>query len=190
VLASNVVFILLTLAVAAALTHRRIRALAAALGDGARAKATLARRDALVRQTALHAAALVENHLRLDEAIGQQLKAVATDTESAALTLIGHVGKLAPTSPAEAIADMLGQLQYQDVVRQRIERVASAVTLRNALLEQLPDKLGDPEADLTELLAQMLAVLEDYLALETQHAAMASGAPGEAPGGLPHFELF
>ena len=89
------------------------------------------------------------------------------------------------TNLATEIAEMLGQIQYQDVVRQRIERVAAAVTQRNDVLKDLPRRLGDPKADLTELPPQMLGVLDNYLASEERHAP----ATAEAAG-LPKFELF
>lgn len=93
------------------------------------------------------------------------------------------------TNLAAEIAEMLGQIQYQDVVRQRIERVASAVALRNDVLRELPLKLGEPNADLTELPAQMLGVLDEYLANEERHAPAAAETAGQADG-LPKFQLF
>jgi len=90
---------------------------------------------------------------------------------------------------AEGIAEMLGQIQYQDVVRQRIERVASAVERRNEVLRELPRRLGDTAADLTELPAQMGGVLDEYLANEARHAPAMAGAVGGA-GGLAKIELF
>ena len=93
------------------------------------------------------------------------------------------------TNLATEIAEMLGQIQYQDVVRQRIERIASAVARRNDILGELPLRLGEPQAELTELPARMLGVLDEYLANEARHAPAAAEAAGQA-GGLPKFELF
>ena len=93
------------------------------------------------------------------------------------------------TDLASEIGEILGLIQYQDVVRQRIDRVASAVARRNAILQELPRRLGDPQADLTELPAQMLEVLNEYRANEERHAPAAIGSAGQA-GGLPKFELF
>lgn len=93
------------------------------------------------------------------------------------------------TNLAAEIAEMLGQIQYQDVVRQRIERVASAVALRNGVLRELPRRLGEPKADLTELPARMLGVLDEYLATEERHAPAVAETAGQADG-LPKFQLF
>jgi len=93
------------------------------------------------------------------------------------------------TNLATEIAEMLGHIQYQDVVRQRIERVASAMVLRNDLLMELPRRLGESQADLTELPTQMQMVLDEYLANEARHAPAATNVTGPADG-LPKMELF
>jgi methyl-accepting chemotaxis protein len=95
-----------------------------------------------------------------------------------------HNGKL-----ATEIGEMLGQLQYQDVVRQRIERAEAAVAQRNAVLSDLPRRLGEPTTDLAELPARLLGVINEYLANEERHAPTAIGAVGQAEG-LPKFQLF
>jgi len=92
------------------------------------------------------------------------------------------------TNLAAEIAEMLGQIQYQDVVRQRIERVASAVANRRDILMELARRLGDPHADLAELPVRMRAVLDEYLTNEARHAPAAAAA-GQA-GDLPKFQLF
>jgi methyl-accepting chemotaxis protein len=92
------------------------------------------------------------------------------------------------TSLAQEIAEILGQIQTQDVVRQRIERLVVAVAQRNEVLRELPRRLSDPKADLAALPAQMLAVLNEYQTGEARHAP-ASESPGQAAG-LPKFQLF
>jgi len=92
------------------------------------------------------------------------------------------------TNLAAEIAEMLGQIQYQDVVRQRIERVASAVAKRKDILMDLARSLGDPQADLEKLSVRMGAVFDEYLINEARHAPAAATA-GLADG-LPKFELF
>jgi methyl-accepting chemotaxis protein len=89
---------------------------------------------------------------------------------------------------AAGIAEMLGQIQFQDVVRQRIERVASAVTQRNDLLKELPQLLAE-QTDLTRLPGQMQAVLDEYLANEARHASAIGDMAGEVDG-LPKLQLF
>ena len=60
---------------------------------------------------------------------------------------------------------------------------------RNDVLRELPRRLGEPKADLTELPVQMLGVLDEYLANEERHAPAATEA-AEQEAGLPKFELF
>jgi methyl-accepting chemotaxis protein len=93
------------------------------------------------------------------------------------------------TNLATEIAEILGHIQYQDVVRQRIERVASVMVRRNDLLKELALRLGESKADLTELPAQLQTVLDEYLANEARHAPATTNATGQTAG-LPKMELF
>lgn len=93
------------------------------------------------------------------------------------------------TNLAREIAELLGHIQYQDVVRQRIERVATAVEQRNEVLMELPRKLGEAQADLTDLPARMKGILEKYLSNEACHAPAATHMPGQS-NALPKFQLF
>lgn len=93
------------------------------------------------------------------------------------------------TNLAVEITEVLGQIQSQDVIRQRIERAATASALRNDVFGRLPQRLGEAGADLAELPVQMLAVLDEYLANEERHAPSPAGAAGQTDG-LPKFELF
>jgi methyl-accepting chemotaxis protein len=93
------------------------------------------------------------------------------------------------TKLATEIAEMLGHIQYQDVVRQRIERVSSAVARRNDVFSDLPRRLGEAKADLTELPEQMLGVLDEYLEIEARHAP-ADGDKAVQDDALPKIELF
>ena len=92
------------------------------------------------------------------------------------------------TNLASEIAEMLGQIQYQDVVRQRIERVESAMARRNNILKELPRRLSEPQIEVKELYEKMTQVLDEYLANEERHAP-ASNASGHA-NSLPKMELF
>jgi len=92
------------------------------------------------------------------------------------------------TALASGIAEMLGDIQYQDVVRQRIERALVAVSERNTILMKFPDSLGEPESSQAQLSAELLDALNRYLANEKRHAP-ASSEDGQADN-LPKFELF
>lgn len=89
------------------------------------------------------------------------------------------------TGLAAEIAEMLGQIQFQDVVRQRVERLQAAGGRRDEVLGQLPEHLMT-EAGLADLAARLRVVVDDYLAGETCHAAVGSNGSG----GPPKLELF
>jgi len=74
-------------------------------------------------------------------------------------------------SLAAEIAEMLGQIQFQDVVRQRIERIEQAVNKRNALFQAFVEKVDDLDPSLHTLPDKMQDVLNEYLELENKHAA-------------------
>ena len=144
------------------------------------------------------AALLIDCHLRLDAAIGDQLKDVIRGTEHAARMLIGESRKLSDTANvveailnqadsgedmrqyydvmiehntqlAAVIVEILGHTQYQDGVRQRIERIEAAIAKRNVLFLAFAKSLVDPDPGLQELPLQLYGVLEEYLALESRH---------------------
>jgi methyl-accepting chemotaxis protein len=79
---------------------------------------------------------------------------------------------------AAGAAEVLGQLQYQDIVRQCVERLQAAATRRNAALGlAFSAATPDPEA-----LARLLGdVLDEYLAGEAMHGLHShEGTAGEA----------
>ncbi|MGZ5780531.1 MAG: methyl-accepting chemotaxis protein, partial [Burkholderiaceae bacterium] len=86
------------------------------------------------------------------------------------------------------IAEILGYIQFQDVVRQRIERIEDAVAKRNQLFQTFAQRINAPDADLLELQIQMRAVLDEYLLIERCHAPV-NNASGQAEN-LSKFELF
>jgi methyl-accepting chemotaxis protein len=75
-------------------------------------------------------------------------------------------------------AEVLGQLQYQDVVRQCVERLRLAVAQRNAVLER---DIGAPPEQVAALIGD---IVEAYLAAEALHG----GAVEDE--GTPLIELF
>jgi methyl-accepting chemotaxis protein len=106
------------------------------------------------------------------------------------------------TNLAHEISEILGYVQFQDVVRQRIERVTTAMDERNQIFKEWPaslNEIGDssddfhtnvftdsPLAKNKEPHEQMRAVLEKYLADEKRHAAVGK----DADEGLPKLQLF
>lgn len=161
-------------------------------------------------------ALMIASHLRLDAAIGIQLKEVISSTEHAAMMLIKESRKLSDaakvieaklsqqengedmrhyyalmiehnTQLAAGIAEILGHTQFQDGVRQRIERMEAAIAKRNALFLELVGTMVATNTGLQELPRQMHNVLEEYLAIESNHA---HSAVSEQDEGLNKFELF
>jgi len=93
------------------------------------------------------------------------------------------------TSLAAEIAEMLGKIQFQDVVRQRIERVVSAASRRNALFLEFSRALATSDTRLADIPQEMQLLVEDYLAEKERHGAI--GADGASlADGLPKIELF
>lgn len=87
---------------------------------------------------------------------------------------------------ASAIVETLGNIQYQDVVRQRLERVLAAQT---RYCEVLQTALDDPARASSPDLGQDLAqVLTDYLEEDSRHGqGMGDEGDDDAP---PKIELF
>ena len=81
------------------------------------------------------------------------------------------------------IGEALGHIQYQDVVRQAIERVRIAAERRNAALRAAQG--GASEAALPQ---QLELILDDYLTEEDKHRHSARQA--EVAGAPPKIELF
>lgn len=67
------------------------------------------------------------------------------------------------------IAEALGQIQYQDVVRQCIERIRVAAGRRNDALRAVLDATGDPLGSDPGLPIQLELVLNEFLSEEENH---------------------
>jgi methyl-accepting chemotaxis protein len=89
---------------------------------------------------------------------------------------------------ANDLSEMLGQIQYQDVVRQRIERISLAVTRRNEVLQSFVDGVMLNNIEVQAMPQQMQAVLDEYLQTEQRHAPVKSD--GDEADALVKFELF
>jgi methyl-accepting chemotaxis protein len=93
------------------------------------------------------------------------------------------------TNLANDIADVLGQIQFQDVVRQRVERVAGAATRRNDLLLEFVQRMRARDAVLMTIPEKLQLLVQDYLEQEMRHASTGTEA-GSTGKDLPKFELF
>jgi methyl-accepting chemotaxis protein len=90
---------------------------------------------------------------------------------------------------ARDIAEILGSIQYQDIVRQRIERMQAAMQRRNDLFQMFVTELESSNGNLTnDFASQMDVILTDYLEEESNHNNSLNQSDDEnAP---PKFELF
>ncbi|MES2259972.1 MAG: methyl-accepting chemotaxis protein [Pseudomonadota bacterium] len=86
------------------------------------------------------------------------------------------------------ISEVLGQIQYQDVVRQCIERIQRAMRERNTAFERAL-AADAPVAGLRQLPAGLTVILDDYLNEETRHVHSERSACEDGAGGAK-IELF
>jgi hypothetical protein len=106
------------------------------------------------------------------------------------------------TNFAREISEILGFLQLQDVVRQRIERIITTMKQRNSILKEWPNKINGFSdwsgvcnegcikntsfVNQIELHEQMHEALNEYLSNEMRHES----ADAKNEVSLPKFELF
>jgi methyl-accepting chemotaxis protein len=90
---------------------------------------------------------------------------------------------------AADIAEILGSIQYQDIVRQRIERMQFVIERRNDLFESFVTELESNNGNLTnDFASQINVILNNYIEDELQHGnSLNSDNEEDAP---PKFELF
>ena len=91
---------------------------------------------------------------------------------------------------AKNIGDVLGTIQYQDVVRQCVDRIRCAIDRRNQFLKSSVDRLdtNNQPSELLQLPALLELIRIEYLAEEEKHNSAASHALG--PGTELKIELF
>jgi len=89
----------------------------------------------------------------------------------------------------DGIAALLGTGQYQDVLRQIIERAAATFEPRHEVTEALVSGLAAGAGDAAALAGRSRGVLDDYLAGEAVHEGSTHAGAAEA-GAAPLIELF
>jgi methyl-accepting chemotaxis protein len=90
---------------------------------------------------------------------------------------------------AHDISEILGSIQYQDIVRQRIERMQAAMQRRNDLFQMFITELESSNGNLADDFAsQMNVILTDYLEEESHHNNSLN--PTDDEDAPPKFELF
>ena len=112
---------------------------------------------------------------KLEEVHGQnaeRLSAIATHNE--------HMSR--------DIAEILGHLQYQDIVRQSIDRVRETIGARNSCITNAVRAEQPQLAVLMEVPGQLEFILDNYVATENNHTRSAMNST--AHPAVPKIELF
>lgn len=74
------------------------------------------------------------------------------------------------TTLARDIVDTLGYVQFEDIVRQKIERISLVMTQRTEHIQRLQQSLAEPDSPLATELTTIQDITERYMAEEEQHA--------------------
>jgi methyl-accepting chemotaxis protein len=90
---------------------------------------------------------------------------------------------------SEQVADVLGSIQYQDILRQRVERVLDVMKNRHELLELFAITLQRKESEMDDFSLRMAQILQDYVDMESHHTTNSSNL-GNDEQSLPQFEIF
>ncbi|MCB1741035.1 MAG: hypothetical protein KDK91_11745 [Gammaproteobacteria bacterium] len=93
---------------------------------------------------------------------------------------------------SDGIVELLGNIQYQDVVRQRIERLLATNDELRELIVISADQMNTGRIDVTRMSIALDGLGERYVENESRHVAIArhDGEREEDVSGLPRVELF
>ncbi|CAK0766587.1 methyl-accepting chemotaxis protein [Gammaproteobacteria bacterium] len=86
---------------------------------------------------------------------------------------------------ATQIVDTLGNIQYQDVARQRMERMIETLVERCEIQRETATELNQYEGEISGNLSRFRALQTSYLEKENNHQG-----PNQAGSGLPQIEFF
>jgi methyl-accepting chemotaxis protein len=89
---------------------------------------------------------------------------------------------------AKDIAEVLGHIQYQDVVSQCIERIRNTTSQRNDFLKTTLGRMQQGNFELDQLSTELAQILDDYRTEEDKHRH--SARHDEKANGELKFELF
>lgn len=133
-----------------------------------------------------------ECYSAIDNEMARQLNVVLHDTHEASLVIIDLMNALNSQAHQEDInkhiADVLGSMQSQDILRQRIERMLEVMKKRQTLFEKFVNQLQSNEEQLDDFGSEMNRLFRDYVSNESRHANSIERHNNEQ--NLPKFELF
>jgi methyl-accepting chemotaxis protein len=116
----------------------------------------------------------------------QQLQDSQEDMQQYYKTLFAVINQN-NTKLAHDISEVLGNIQYEDVVRQRVERIQEVMVMRNDLLREFTTQLSS-DGSSEDIITQLNDTLNNYLSRESHHNNSLQAKDNEdAP---PKFELF
>lgn len=135
-----------------------------------------------------------EQHVRDSSQVAEKVLALQNNYEDMRqfYKTLFTVIKKHNTVLAESIGEVMGEIQYQDVVRQRIERMQLTMARRSEILQELIPQLTEPEGDIANVTEMMWELLEEYVESEKLHTNYdGDHVPLEDRGeGQPRIELF
>ncbi len=133
-----------------------------------------------------------ECYSAIDNEMARQLNVVLHDTHEASLVIIDLMNALNSQAHQEEInkhiADVLGSMQSQDILRQRIERILEVMKKRQTLFEKFVNQLKSTDNQLDDFSLEMNRLFRDYVSNESRHANSLEQHNNEQ--NLPQFELF
>ena len=155
--------------------------------------------NAAAEKVAMEMAAAVPEHQRSTDDLRQlidDMAAMQQQFSSGSQLLMGviHGVEAGHHEMVERLSQVLGHVQFQDVMRQRLEQVQGALLEMNEHLQGLTSKLVDPTWD-----GKIEITFQDRLANQFKHYVMASqaathhavgGGEADSDHGRPAIELF
>ncbi|MGB4497571.1 MAG: hypothetical protein WBI40_02630 [Methylococcaceae bacterium] len=144
---------------------------------------------------------IVESHGLIDSKYNQQLDVILHDASELSFSIINLMKSLNDSiliiekcventnkkqEIAEKMEDILGRIQYQDILRQRIERMQNIMTKRQTLLEQFVTQLQCHSNEIDDFSLKMRELLNEYIENESRHSNSLEFNEEQ----LPPFELF
>ncbi len=91
---------------------------------------------------------------------------------------------------ATEIVGLLSNIQYQDIVRQRIERLQLFNSKLTAVVDRLRTKYLQHDPEIGQEINDLYQLIEEFLANEERHMLVNTASDDSAGGGLPAIELF
>lgn len=88
----------------------------------------------------------------------------------------------------DQVADVLGSIQYQDILKQRVERVLEVIKNRHELLKLFAITLQEKEYKVDDFSLQMAQILQNYVQIESNHTNSSNSGNDELS--FPQFEIF